>query len=263
MFSNNSILNGKIALVTGSGRGIGKAIAKRLAESGASIVINDIDENVLAQTIEEFRNDGLSVVGFKADVSQFKQVKNLFNDVISKYKKIDILINNAGIYLRKPFEFIEENEWDTVYSVNNKGSFFCCKEAIPYMKNNSISSNCKIINISSIVAIVPRLEQSIYCSSKAAIIQWSKVLALELAQFRINVNVICPGLTDTELIKPTLRANEKSFNKWLRSIPMRKLATPLDHANLALFLCSSESDHITGQVFCVDGGQSINYTHGF
>lgn len=131
------------------------------------------------------------------------------------------------------------------------------------MKRNSNSSNCKIINISSIVAIIPRLEQSAYCSSKAAIVQWSRVLALELAPFNINVSVICPGLTDTELIRPTLRADENSFNRWLDTIPMGKLAKPSDHANLALFLSTFQSDHITGQVFCVDGRQSINYSHGF
>lgn len=251
---------GKVAIITGAGRGIGEVCARRLAEEGAAVTIADIDGELAERTAQKFRDSGLQAIAVKVDVTKNDEVEAMVAKTVEAFGGLNILANNAGILGRKALAEMEESEWERMYFINVKGPFLCAKAAIPYLKQRDKS---KIVNIASVAAIIPRMNQTHYCGSKAALIQMSKVLALELASSKITVNVLCPGMTGTEMIASTWKSDPESYNRWLATVPIGKMGEPEDHANLLAFLCSSEADHITGQVISVDGGQTINFAHGF
>jgi 3-oxoacyl-[acyl-carrier protein] reductase len=242
-------LNSKSALVTGSGRGIGKEIARKLAGAGADLAISDIDLETAKATAAEIASEfGRKAVAVAADVSKAADVEKMFAETVGAFGKIDILINNAGITRDGLLMRMKEEDWDLVLSINLKSAFLCCKEASrPMMK----ARTGKIINLASVVGLMGNAGQANYSASKAGMIGLTKTLAREFASRNINVNAIAPGFIRTAMTDKLTDAEKEKLSS---QIPMAKLGSPEDVANAALFLSSSLSDYITGQVITVDGG---------
>ncbi|KXZ39627.1 3-oxoacyl-[acyl-carrier-protein] reductase [Alkalithermobacter thermoalcaliphilus JW-YL-7 = DSM 7308] len=242
-------LNGKVALVTGGSRGIGKAIAIKLASLGANVVINYTSkEEEALNTQEEINSYGVKSLIVKCDVSKYDDVQNMIDKVIDTFGRIDILVNNAGITKDGLLMRMKEEDFDSVISVNLKGVFNCTKAVTkPMMKQRS----GKIINMSSVVGVMGNVGQSNYCASKAGVIGFTKATAKELASRNINVNAIAPGFIDTDM---TRVLKEEVKEAMIRNIPLGRYGSTEDIANLVVFLSSSMSDYITGQVIHVDGG---------
>lgn len=256
-------LNGKTALITGSARGIGKAIALRFAQEGAKIALNDINKEILEDTAREIKKVSRERVIYKrADISKSKEVEELTQYVTEELGVIDILINNAAISRIVPFLDTSEKLWDRTMEVNLKGAFLCCQAVIPGMIKKGKG---KIINMSSQSGKRGSKWHAAYCVSKFGIIGLTQSLALELAPYRINVNAVCPGVVFTSLWEEQAAdqarregIEEKEVKKdLLKNIPLARLGTPEDVANLVLFLASSRSDYITGQAINLSGGSVL------
>jgi 3-oxoacyl-[acyl-carrier protein] reductase len=243
-------LSGKVALITGSARGIGKAIALELANHGAKIVINDIlPKNEIDKTLEEIRKSGDQAIGIRADITIFKEVESMVKEIINKFGKIDILVNNAGIIRDSLLIRMKEEDWDAVININLKGTFNCSKTVAKYMMRQK--SGGKIVNISSVIGLVGNIGQANYAASKAGIIGLTKSIAKELALRNINVNAIAPGFIETDMTK---RLSEKVIKDLQQQIPLKRLGTVKDIAKVVYFLVSDDANYITGQVINVDGG---------
>jgi len=242
-------LASKSALITGSGRGIGREIARKLAQAGADVVISDIDLATAKATADEIAKEfGHKTLALAADVSKAADVEKMFADALGAFSKIDVLVNNAGITRDGLIMRMKEEDWDLVLNINLKSAFLCCKEAArPMMKARS----GKIINIASVVGLMGNAGQVNYSASKAGMIGLTKTLAREFASRSINVNAIAPGFIRTAMTDKLTDAEKEKLSS---QIPMAKLGDPNDVANAALFLASSLSDYITGQVITVDGG---------
>lgn len=249
-------LEKKVAVVTGAGKGIGKAIATKLAEEGARVVVNDTDLAFAENVAEGFRKMGRETLAIKADVSDWQEVEAMFDQVGQRFGGVDILVNNAGIRKDVPFHKITGTEWDSVIAVQLKGSFNCARAAQSYMVRQNYG---KIVNLSSPVpASLGTRSQTSYASSSAAIQGFTKALALELGHYNINVNCVAPEFIDTEMTRNTARKQGMYLDDFRRfalaQIPLRRLGKPEDVANVVLFLVSDESSFISGQVICVRGG---------
>jgi len=243
-------LSGKVALITGSARGIGKAIALELANHGAKIVINDIlPKNEIDKTLEEIRKSGDQAIGIRADITIFEEVESMVKEIINKFGKIDILVNNAGIIRDSLLIRMKEEDWDAVININLKGTFNCSKTVAKYMMRQK--SGGKIVNISSVIGLVGNIGQANYAASKAGIIGLTKSIAKELALRNINVNAIAPGFIETDMTK---RLSEKVIKDLQQQIPLKRLGTVKDIAKVVYFLVSDDANYITGQVINVDGG---------
>jgi 3-oxoacyl-[acyl-carrier protein] reductase len=243
-------LSGKVALITGSARGIGKAIALELANHGAKIVINDIlPKDEIDKTLEEIRKSGDQTIGIRADITIFKEVESMVKEIINKFGKIDILVNNAGIIRDSLLIRMKEEDWDAVININLKGTFNCSKTVAKYMMRQK--SGGKIVNISSVIGLVGNIGQANYAASKAGIIGLTKSIAKELALRNINVNAIAPGFIETDMTK---RLSEKVRKDLQQQIPLKRLGTVKDIAKVVYFLVSDNANYITGQVINVDGG---------
>lgn len=243
-------LSEKVALITGSARGIGKAIALELANHGAKIVINDIlPKNEIDKTLEEIRKSDDQAIGIRADITIFKEVESMVKEIISKFGKIDILVNNAGIIRDSLLIRMKEEDWDAVININLKGTFNCSKTVAKYMMRQK--SGGKIVNISSVIGLVGNIGQANYAASKAGIIGLTKSIAKELALRNINVNAIAPGFIETDMTK---RLSEKVRKDLQQQIPLKRLGTVKDIAKVVYFLVSDNANYITGQVINVDGG---------
>lgn len=238
----------KIVVVTGSTRGIGRAIAVKLAFHGAKVVVSGRNESLVEEVVQEIRQSGGEAFGVPADVSRFADAKKLIDETINHYGRIDALINNAGITRDNLLALMKEEEWDEVISVNLKGAFNCVKHAIRPMMKQKYG---KIINITSVVGVMGNAGQTNYAASKAGLIGFTKSVARELAGRNITCNAIAPGFIDTDM---TRNLPEKVKENLLASIPLARFGSGEDVANVALFLVSSLSDYITGQVIHVDGG---------
>jgi NAD(P)-dependent dehydrogenase (short-subunit alcohol dehydrogenase family) len=247
-------LTGKVAIVTGAGRGIGKAIAKALATSNASVVINDVDLNAATQASQEIESSGGKARPAKADVRIRSEINQMVQMVIRELGGINILVNNAGVILRKPAEELSEEEWDKVIDINLKGTFLCAQTVAKAMIQEG--NGGKIINVGSIMGSVALPPRAAYCASKGGIIALTKDLAAEWAKYRITVNTISPGWTVTEMTQSYF--SQEEVRKFLLDrIPLNRLGKPEDIANLAVFMASEYSDYITGQSIYVDGGWTI------
>jgi len=243
-------LKNKVAIITGSRRGIGKAIALALAKAGANVVVSDINLDDCNKVVEEIKAINGNALAVKADVSNPEDVSQMINLTTEKFGKVNILINNAGIYMQKSFTDVTEQDFDRILNINLKSVFLCSKAAVPEMIKQGKG---KIINIASIAGQVGFADSSAYCASKGAIINITRELALELAQYKINVNAIGPGVIETDMTKNLLK-NKATKEALLANIPLNRIGKPEDIANAALFLASDNSDYITGITLFVDGG---------
>ncbi len=244
-------LKGKISIITGAASGFGKGIAKKFSEEGASLILADINNDKLKKVSEELKQDL-----FQVDVSISKSMKDLSEYVIKKYKKIDIMVNNAGItHLPMPLEKVSEEEFDKVFSVNAKSVFFCGKFFVPHMKK---LNNGSILNIASTAGLSPRPNLNWYNASKGWMITATKTMAVELAKYNVRVNSLAPVAGETPLLKSFLGEDTPDRRKaFLSTIPIGRFSQPEDLANAACFLCSDEASMITGTSLEVDGGRCI------
>lgn len=244
----------KIVLITGGASGIGKEFAYAFTECGAKAIIADIDHKGAERTVNELQKKGRIAYPIKVDISNITDVKEMVNISINKFKKIDILLNNAGTNIRKLAIDYSEEDWEKIIKVNLKGAFFVAQEVGKKMIKQG---GGKIINTASDDAEIGHSTLSIYSASKAGLVALTKVLAKEWAKYKINVNAVGPGYLLTELTKPLLENKEK-YNLILNEIPMGRLGTTQDIAGVALFLASHLSDYITGQTIYVEGGRLIH-----
>ena len=248
------MLKGKCAVITGSTRGIGKAIAIKYASLGCNIVINYKSENdeVNARELsDEICKLGVDTLIVKANVGDFEEAKNLVEKAKEKFGKVDILVNNAGITKDNLILIMNESDFDNVINVNLKGSFNCLKAVTPIMLKQK---HGKIINMASVVGVIGNPGQVNYCASKAGVIGMTKSLARELGSKNINVNAIAPGFIDTDMTRVLSEEQKKNI---LSQVPLKRLGLVSDIANVAAFLASEDSDYITGQVIHVDGGMAM------
>lgn len=243
------MLKGKCALVTGASRGIGKAIALKLASLGANLVLNYRSSEQEALEVEKQVKDmGVNAISVKGDISKLEDVETLVSTAKEKFGAIDIMVNNAGITKDTLILRMKEEDFDTVIDVNLKGVFNCLKTITPVMVRQKYG---KIINLSSVVGISGNAGQVNYSASKAGVIGMTKSLAKEVGSRGINVNAIAPGFIETDM---TDVLGDKYKDEIKKNIPLKKLGKPEDVANVVAFLASENSDYITGQVIHVDGG---------
>ena len=243
------MLKGKIAVVTGAGRGIGRAIALQFAEYGAKVVVNY--RNSIAQVEEllsAIKDAGGDAFAVRADISKEEEAKSLINAAVEHYGRVDILVNNAGITKDNLLMRMTEEEFDSVIDINLKGTFFCLKHAATVMLKQRSG---KIINISSVVGLTGNIGQANYAASKAGVIGMTKSAARELASRGITVNAVAPGFIQTEM---TDVLPDKVKDASIASIPLKRFGTASEIAGAVSFLASEAAGYITGQVLQVDGG---------
>jgi 3-oxoacyl-[acyl-carrier protein] reductase len=247
-------LKDKVAIITGAAHGIGKTYARRFAEEGARVVIADIDHPGGESTANAIVDSGLSAWARTTDVRDFTSVEGLVQETVKKFGRVDILLNNAAIYVTQklwkgPVEELEIGEWDRVLEVNLKGVFLCCKAVVPIMKRQKSG---KIINIASGTFFSGSGNMPHYTSAKGGIVALTRVMARQLGEWGINVNCMTPGSTMSEdnITADVLARREGSIDKRA----FRRIETPADIVGTALFLAGSDSDFITGQLLVIEGG---------
>jgi len=242
----------KIAIITGAGKGIGNAIALKLAQEGAHTILVDISSTHIENLAERIRNIDPDSLPIRADVSNREEVSEMVEKSYKCFNRIDILINNAGIWENSLLQKMKEESWDRVIKVNLNGAFNCTQLVSKYMIKQRYG---KIINISSI-GVKGNIGIANYSASKAGIESLTKCTALELAKYNINVNCIAPGLIDTDLLRTTPKGY---LDNLLKRVPLGKMGKPIDIGNCVLFLVSEDSCYITGQTIYVCGGLSVGY----
>ena len=241
-------LAGRVALVTGSSRGIGKAIALKLASQGAKIVINDVAKEAAEETAQEIKNKGGDAIAIVADVSNNDAVKAMVDETIKRWEKIDILVNNAGIIRDSLLIKMTEEAWDAVIDTNLKGTFLCTKYALRSMMAQRWG---RVISLSSIAGRIGNVGQVNYSASKAGIIAFTKTVAREVGPLNITANAIAPGFINTEM---TARLPDKVKETVLTLIAAKRYGNPEEVAELVGFLASERAGYISGQVIGIDGG---------
>lgn len=244
-------LETKIALVTGAGSGIGRAIAIELAKEGASIVVNDMDAGSAKQTAEMIHSTGGQTLIFIANIVERCEVEAMFDAIKNEFGRLDILVNNAGILRDNLLVKMSEDDWDQVIAVNLKGVFNCTQLAVRMM---SEQNSGKIVNLSSVSGQTGNVGQVNYAASKAGVIGMTKTLAKECARFNINVNAVAPGFIDTPM---TAKVPDKAKNMIKSGIPLKRFGKPEDIAKTVKFLVTEDSAYITGQVIACNGGLYI------
>ncbi|NQT00014.1 MAG: 3-oxoacyl-[acyl-carrier-protein] reductase [Candidatus Omnitrophica bacterium] len=244
------LLKEKVAIVTGAARGIGKEIALELAREGSAVVIADINAQTLAKLEPEIAALGAQTLTVAVDITNYAQVEEMVNKTLDKFKKIDILINNAGITADSLLIRMKEQDWDRVLAVNLKGTFNCTKACSKVMLKQRSG---KMVNIASIIGLTGNAGQANYAASKAGIIGLTKSVAKELGTRGINVNAIAPGFIQTEM---TDVLPEELKAKMLEGTALKKFGQPQDVGSLAAFLASEKANYITGQVIRIDGGMN-------
>lgn len=240
----------KVALVTGSGSGIGRAIADRFAREGAIVIVNDVVEQHAQDALKEIQKHSLKSSLSLFDVTKDAQVKSAVEQIIKQYGRIDVLVNNAGVLRDNYLTKMPEQDWDFVLNVNLKGPFLCCRAIVPQMMKQK---DGRIVNISS-RAYLGNRGQANYSSSKGGLVSLTRTLAIELGSFGIRLNAIAPGLIDTPLVR-SLRPDV--LEKLIAAQPTKTMGSTQDIASAALFLVSDEARFITGEVLHVDGGKSV------
>jgi NAD(P)-dependent dehydrogenase (short-subunit alcohol dehydrogenase family) len=249
------LLKEKVAIVTGSASGIGKGIAELFSEEGAKVVICDVNAGgtkVAASEIEQ--KTGESVFPLTVDITQKRKVEDAVAKVVKEFKTIDILVNAAGIVRLAHAVDISEKDWDDTFAVNVKGALFFCQAAGKVMMKQKSG---KMVNIASDSGKRPFPDEVAYCSSKSALIGMTRVFALELGPYNINSNAIAPGATDTPLLRKFYMKTEKDRQAYIAATALKRIAEPRDIANVALFLASSLSDHVTGEIILTSAGDAF------
>lgn len=242
-------LRDRVAVVTGSGRGIGEAVALALSKEGACVVVSDIDAGSAQKTSDQINSMQGKSIAVRADVSSRSEVRDLFNKTIERFGRIDILVNNAGIFSRTPILEISEDQWDRVIDVNLKGTFLCCQEAVPVMLKQRYG---RIVNMASLAGKRGGVTSGInYASSKGGVISLTRALAKQLAPHNILVNAIAAANIETEM----LQAYEpEAREKQLREIPLGRYGRPEEVAKVVVFLVSDDAGYIVGETINVNGG---------
>ncbi len=241
-------MKGQTAIITGAGRGIGKAIGEAFAGRGVNIVVVDVNPDMAKETASELEKLGIRSVGLKADVSNSSDVGALFETAQKEFGKVEILVNNAGITRDGLLMRMKEEDWDAVININLKGTFLCSREAVKIMAKQRYG---RIINIASVVAFMGNPGQANYSASKAGIVGLTKTLAKEYAGRALTVNAVAPGFIATAMTD-VLTENVKQ--EMMKAIPMSRFGTAMDVANAVLFFALPDSGYITGQVLHVNGG---------
>mgnify|MGYP001626186027 CR=1 FL=1 len=247
-------LKDKVAIVTGGARGIGFAIASRFAKEGAKVAILDVDKAKAEEAVRKIKEEvkEADVIAIQADVSDVESVKKGVENVVNKFGKIDILVNNAAIYLGKPFHEEPLEYWEKQFRINVLGTVIPSQLVVPHMIKNGKGS---IINISSKAAITGEPGHAAYSALKGAILSLTLAMAVDLAPYNIRVNAICPGPTETDLLYAATTEEERK--RMAQRSPLRRLAKPEDIAAAALYFASDDSAYVTGQRLAVDGGMTI------
>ncbi len=247
-------LKDKVAIVTGGARGIGFAIASRFAKEGAKVAIFDIDKAKAEEAVRKIKDEvrDADVVAIQVDVSDVESVKKGVENVVDRYGKIDILVNNAAIHLGKPFHEEPLEYWEKQFKINVLGTVIPSQLVVPHMIKNGRGS---IINISSKAAITGEPGHAAYSALKGAILSLTLAMAVDLAPYNIRVNAICPGPTETDLLYAATTEEERK--RMAQRSPLRRLAKPEDIAAAALYFASDDSAYVTGQRLAVDGGMTI------
>ena len=244
-------LDDKVAIVTGSGRGIGRGIVEKLAAEGARVVVSDVAEGLARETAAAI---GGKALGLRADVTSKESVEAMVKEVMDHFGRIDILVNNAGWDKVQPFLESNESDWERVIAINLYGTLHCCKAVLPVMVAQGYG---KVVNIGSDAGRVGSSGEAVYSAAKGGIIAFTKTIAREMARYKINVNCVCPGPADTPLFAEIGVENPKLREALLKAIPFRRLARPEDLANAVAFLASDEAEYITGQTLSVSGGLNM------
>ena len=244
-------LKDRVAIVTGAGRGIGEAIARRLAEEGAKIVISDIDLPAAQSAVERLKKEGKEAIAVKANVAVKADAEAMVKAAIDKFGRLDILVNNAGFSVVGASENLEEARWRAGLDVMLTGTFLCSQAAGKEMIKQKYG---KIVNIASVNGIGAFPERACYCSAKAGVIALTKVLGCEWAHHNINVNAVAPGYVETDLVKNLATAGTLDQDELARRTPMGRMAKTVEIADSVVFLASEESKYIEGQTIVVDGG---------
>lgn len=242
---------GKVAIVTGAGRGMGRAIALRLARGGAAVIVNDVRSEEAQKVVREIEAEGGRALAYVADVADYQAVKAMVDAAVSEFGTVDILVNNAGILrATQPLENISEEEWDLMMDVNVKGVFNCTKAVLPVMK---AQRSGKIVNVSSSAGrSTSTFGGAHYTTSKAAVLGLTRHTAREAARYGINVNATAPGSMDTEMVREL--ATPEHIVKEQQANPLGRLGTAEDEANLVAFLVSEKASYITGATIDLNGG---------
>lgn len=247
-------ISGRIAIVTGGGRGIGFEIAKGLASAGATVIISDRRAAEGQKAAESLKKEGLNTVAIPVDVTSMSSVAALVSKVINNFGEIDILVNNAGTLVRKAAEDITEEDWDHVMNTNLKGLFFCCQ----FVGREMIQrGRGRIINVSSLRAKKMGPNRSVYAISKAGVSNLTKVLAYEWGKYNVTVNAIAPATTITDINRKYFEDHPDELAEIVKSIPRGRAGHPSDYIGAVIFLASDASDFVTGQTLFVDGGTTI------
>ena len=245
-------LEGKVAIITGSDRGIGKGIAIGLAREGCNVLVNSYKESEEARNVvEEIKKLGSDAVFVKANVIREVDIKNLVDKAVEKFGRLDIMVNNAGILVQGTVETLNEQDWNRQMDVNLKGVFFCTKYAVLQMKKQGKGG--RIINISSIAGLVGFPGISAYCASKGGVTEFTREVALDCAKYGITVNAINPGVIVTDMTKSMLE-DDPTKKSLMENTPVGRFGYPEDIGNAAVFLALDESSFITGHNLVVDGG---------
>jgi len=247
-------LAGKVAIVTGGSRGIGRAVVDLFSSFGTNVVVNYLqDEHAATATVTMAREQGAEAVAIQADVAQLPEAERLVHETLERFGRIDFLVCNAGIWEGGPVESIAEDLWDRTFEINLKGTWSVCRAAVPVMKQQRSG---RIVIVSSTAGQRGEANVSNYAASKGGQIAFMKSLSTELGSFGINVNCVAPGWVDTDMTTETLR-DETRIETILKEIPKGRVATPEDIAGPVVFLCSSWAEHITGDVLSVNGGSVL------
>jgi 3-oxoacyl-[acyl-carrier protein] reductase len=244
-------LENKVAIITGSGRGIGRETALLFAQEGARIVVSDIDSALGEQTATQIRRAGGTALFVRADVSKKADAQVLADTTVNEFGRIDILVNNAGILRDATLPKMTEEQFDQVIAVNLKGVFNCTQTVAPTMIQQGMG---KIVNVSSVVALYGNFGQTNYVAAKSGVIGMTRVWARELGRKGICVNVVCPGFIATEMVK---NVPEKILEAMKEKVPLGRLGEPREVAQLFLFLASDEANYINGAVISIDGGITV------
>jgi 3-oxoacyl-[acyl-carrier protein] reductase len=250
MKNSGPALQGRVAVVTGGGRGIGKGIAGKLAAAGADVIVGDIDMAQAQLTADELSRKNKKVMAAQIDVSREESVAELITRALDEFGNVDILINNAGIMFRTRLMDISVDEWERIFQVNLTGPFLCTKAVIPVMKKNGFG---RIVNISSSAGrSVSTLGGVHYTASKAGLLGLTRAVAKEVAPFGITVNAVCPGLIDTQMARET--TTQEELENFLDSFPIKRLGSSEEIGDLVVFLCSENASYITGASIDINGG---------